>query len=89
MDDRVRSALTIYIFGALGVFLVVAPWSALWDHGTWFLLASSAAPYVRSGTFRGLVSALGILDLAVAVRETASWWALSRARVGNRAEGSS
>jgi hypothetical protein len=68
LTDPIRPALGISVFGVLGVFLAVAPWTAVWDEGTFFLLSTSAA-WVRSGWFRGTVSGLGILDLAVALRE--------------------
>jgi hypothetical protein len=77
LTDRIRPALRIYVFGVLGAFLATAPWTAVWDEGTFFLVSSSAA-WVRSGWFRGAVSGLGILDLVVAAREAALLWRLLR-----------
>ena len=81
MTDPVRPALGISVFGVLGVFLAAAPWTPVWDEGTFFLLSTSAA-WVRSGWFRGMVSGLGILDLAVALREAVRFFRVFGRRSG-------
>lgn len=70
MDPRLRSAFTAYAFGVLGVFLVFAPWSALYRN---ILMWAEADPAIggvlASGWFRGLVSGIGLIDVWVAARE--------------------
>ena len=68
MNDRFGAVLRLYAFGILGVFLLVAPWTALWDQATQMLAASASWSWVRSGWARGLASGLGALDLLAAVR---------------------
>lgn len=82
MTDRIRPALTAYVFGVLGVFLVAAPWTAIWDHGTQFLLPGGAAVWARSAWVRGAVSGLGILDLVVAAGEAGVLWRALRRESG-------
>ena len=70
MESRVHIAMSLYVFAALGVFLLAAPWSPVWDFATAALLPPSVAGgFVRSGFARGAVSGLGALDLLVAIQE--------------------
>jgi hypothetical protein len=78
LTDRIRPALAVYVFGVLGVFLAAAPWTAIWDEGTSFLLPMTAAAWARSSWVRGAVSGIGLLDLVVAAGEAAELWRLLR-----------
>lgn len=69
---RLQLALGVYLFGALGVFLTVAPWTPVWDAATFVLGDSAAAGMLRSGWARGLVTGLGAVNLMVAVADAAS-----------------
>ena len=62
------TALALYAFAALGLFLVVAPWTPVWDQATLLLLPTSVGPWATSGWVRGAVSGLGALDLVVALQ---------------------
>ena len=66
MTSRLQTALVVYVFAALGVFLVAAPWSPLWEASTAGYLPTAAGAWLRSGFVRGLVSGLGALNLAAA-----------------------
>lgn len=80
MDDRLEAAVWLYVFFALGVFLLVAPWSPLWDRAAMVLGNTEVGRWVRGGAARGAASALGLLDLFAAAAETRSLWsAISRA----------
>ena len=68
-----RSALALYAYLVLGVFLLVAPWTPVWHDATMRLLPS-IGPWIRSGWLRGLVSAVGVLDLFVALQLAAELW---------------
>lgn len=74
MVARIRLVLTVYAFGAVGVFLLVAPWSPVWDAATRWIAPTAAGELVRSGWLRGLLSGLGGLNLWVALQEGASLW---------------
>jgi hypothetical protein len=71
---RIRTALTLYVFGVLGAFLLAVPWSPLWDHATLFVAQYAFGSWVRSGWVKGLVSGVGALDLWVAVQEAGILW---------------
>ncbi len=61
-----KSSVTLYIFLVLGVFLAVAPWTPVWYEATVLLLPTRFGAPAQSGWVRGLVSAIGVLDLLVA-----------------------
>lgn len=69
MTSRLQTAFFVYVFAALGVFLVAAPWSPLWEASTVGYLPTAAGAWLRSGFVRGLVSGLGALNLAAAWSE--------------------
>ena len=71
---RIRTALVLYLFGALGLFLLAVPWTSVWDDVTAALLPQAIGDWVGSGWARGAVSGLGALDLVAAVREARSLW---------------
>ena len=60
--SRIQTALLVYVFAARGVFLVMAPWSPLWDTSTAGYLPTPIGPWLRSGFVRGFVSGLGALN---------------------------
>ncbi len=85
MTDRIRPVLAVYVFGVLGIFLAMAPWTEIWDEGLQFLLPTGALACARSGFTRGVVTGIGVLDLAVAMAEGAAFWRSVR-REGGRGE---
>ena len=74
MADSLRTALRLYVFGVIGIFLLVAPWTPVWDQATLALAPSELGGWVRSGWLRGIVSGLGTLDLIVAAAEAGLLW---------------
>jgi hypothetical protein len=72
--DRIRTALALYAFGALGMFLLAVPWTPVWDQVTRTLLPEALGGWARSGWVRGAVSGLGALDLVTAAKEARSLW---------------
>jgi hypothetical protein len=64
--SRLQTAFFVYVFAALGVFLVAAPWSPFWEASTAGYLPTALGAWLRSGFVRGLVSGLGALNLAAA-----------------------
>lgn len=67
--SRLRKALEVYAFAALGLFLIVVPWSPVWHSATAAYLPTMLGSWLRSGFARGLVSGLGALDLIAALGE--------------------
>lgn len=78
MDHRLRHAAQLYFFFIFGVFLVVAPWSLIWDHMVLSISPSGLAGVLRTGWVRGAASGLGFLDLFLAARQVAVLLARSR-----------
>ena len=72
MTSRLQTAFFVYVFAALGVFLVVAPWSPLWETSTAGYLPTPLGPWLRSGFVRGLVSGVGALNFVAAWGEARS-----------------
>ena len=79
MIARLQTAMTLYVFGALGLFLLAVPWTSVWDQVAIALLPQALGGWVRSGWVRGAVSGLGALDLAAASKEAATLWRAVRA----------
>jgi hypothetical protein len=80
----IATALALYGFGALGVFLVAAPWTPAWDHVALGLLPGPLGTWVRSGWTRGAVSGVGALDLLAAIPHAASLWRAVRMPAGDQ-----
>jgi len=74
LAERIVAALRLYAFAVLGIFLLVVPWTPLWDQAVRTLLPPPGNPWIVSGWVRGLVSALGVLNLIAAAREGAAFW---------------
>ncbi len=53
----------------VGMFLVIFPWSALWDHNFFSMLAPEWHQYWDNAYLRGAVSGLGIVDLYISLVE--------------------
>jgi hypothetical protein len=74
LESRIRRALFLYIYSVLGVFLLVAPWTPVWEQAARGLLAQPLQGWMLSGWIRGVVSGLGVLDLAVAAQYGAEFF---------------
>jgi len=66
LDPRLLAALRLYVFFVLGLFLFVSPWTPVWQRATISLLPTALGAWVQSGWLRGVVSAVGALDLLIA-----------------------
>lgn len=84
MDTRILSAFALYSFLILGAFLLVAPWTPIWEQATLSLLPTAIGEWAASGWIRGMVSAIGALDLVVAVQLAAGVLGRSRPDSGAR-----
>lgn len=72
-------ALSAYLFGVLGLFLLAAPWSGVWESFVLPFAPTTWSSLVRSGWMRGFVTGLGVLNLAVALSDgTRLWRSVSR-----------
>jgi len=69
LDPRLKSAVVLYVFFVLGMFLLFVPWTPIWDRAVVSIAPSRAMQVLSSGWVRGAVSGLGLLDLVLAVQE--------------------
>jgi hypothetical protein len=74
LRSRVGVALSLYAFGVLGLFLLVAPWTPAWTQATYALIPKPVGRWVLSGWTRGIVSGLGALDLLIAMQLGLELW---------------
>lgn len=74
MGSRIWTAIVLYAFTVFGIFLVVVPWSALWDQALLGVTAQPLRALVATGWARGAISGLGGLDLMVAAQLMAEMW---------------
>ena len=68
MDLRIRTAFILYGFAVFGLFLLVAPWTPIWDRAMLALQPTSIGGWVMTGWVRGIISGLGALDLLMALQ---------------------
>jgi hypothetical protein len=80
--SRLGAALSLYAFAVLGLFLLVTPWTAVWEQATLALVPEAARGWVLSGWFRGGISGLGLADLVVASQAGRDLWRRLLARRG-------
>jgi hypothetical protein len=66
--------MILYAFSVLGIFLLIVPWSPIWESAAIALLPESASELARAGWVRGVVSGLGALDLLVAAQVGRELW---------------
>ena len=71
---RIRSAMILYFYGVLGMFLLTVPWTPVWDQATLAFLPTSIGGWMNSGWARGAVTGLGALDLCAAAQEAGLVW---------------
>ena len=74
MEERIGKALTLYAFGVVGLFLLVTPWTGVWNQAIVGLLPTKVGQWVLSGWIRGTISGLGALNLAVASQVARELW---------------
>ena len=84
LDTRILSAFALYSFLILGVFLLVAPWTPIWEQATMSLLPTALGEWATGGWIRGMVSAIGALDLVVAAQVAGGLLGRSRPGAGTR-----
>lgn len=59
---------TLILFcGEMGVFLLVLPWSALWEYNFFLFRYPFLAPVLLDHRLRGAISGLGLVDLGLAL----------------------
>lgn len=65
--NRVLRVLVVLILFELGVFLIVLPWSTIWEQNFFMQHNPELIHVVLHPATRGIVSGLGFLDIMVAI----------------------
>jgi hypothetical protein len=74
LEAKIRTALLLYAFGVVGLFLLVTPWTGVWTHTAIALMPTRVGQWVLAGWLRGAVSGLGALNLVVASQVAFELW---------------
>jgi len=64
------TALSVISSLLVGVILVVAPWTPLWDANYLLQPYPALRPLLLSAVTRGIVSGLGVVNIVLALHET-------------------
>ena len=79
MRGRVSHLLRVTYFVAVGLVLLVAPWTTFWDHNVFVESYPLAEALLTTSIARGCVSGLGMLNLGAGLADvSALWWRGSR-----------
>ena len=80
MKDRLGTLLYLFYLFEVGLFLLVVPWSSLWDGNYFALRLAWVGELCRNPFLRGAISGLGLLHLMAAVRDSREFIQSERAR---------
>ena len=76
--NRVFAVAVILFCFEIGFFLIVVPWSSLWENNLLFFYAPGLRPLFLNYLVRAVVSGLGILDFLIGVSEVRRLFRASR-----------
>ncbi|MEW5979181.1 MAG: hypothetical protein AB1898_25580 [Acidobacteriota bacterium] len=83
MANKLLVAGFIFFCFELGFFLLIFPWSEYWENNFFLSYLPSIRELVLNNYFRGAVSGLGIVDIALGLWE-AFHFRLAVAQLGQR-----
>lgn len=69
MQDRQWYVLYVLVCLEVGVFLILVPWSAIWERNYFLQAYPMLGTIVLDPTFRGAVSGLGIANIYVVLHD--------------------
>lgn len=72
-------ALFVFYCAEMGAFLVMAPWSALWDRVLFGVPSAWVQAIYLSPFFRGAISGLGVIHILWGAHDLEEWLARKRA----------
>lgn len=71
MGDRHWFVLYVLVCLEVGIFLILAPWSLIWERNYFLQAYPALRPLVLDPVFRGAVSGLGIANVYLVLHEVA------------------
>jgi len=69
MGDRQWFVLYVLVCLEVGIFLLLVPWSAIWERNYFLQAYPSLRPIVLAPSFRGAVAGLGLANVYLGLRE--------------------
>jgi len=72
--NRVLAVAFILFCFEIGLFLMFAPWSGLWDHNFILNFAPGLRAFALNNFVRGAVSGLGVIDCLLGIAEAYGFW---------------
>jgi hypothetical protein len=72
--NRVLHVLLILLCFEIGVLLVFAPWSGLWERSFFLQRYPDLIPWLLNPYMRGLISGVGVLDILIAGGMIRRWF---------------
>ena len=77
MGDRQWFVLYVLICLEVGVFLLLVPWSVIWERNYFLQAYPALSDVVLNPMFRGAVSGLGVANVYIGLHEVIGWKARS------------
>jgi hypothetical protein len=69
MGDRQWFVLYILICLEVGIFLLLVPWSVIWERNYFLQVYPELRPILLDPTFRGAISGLGVANIYIVLHE--------------------
>lgn len=69
MGERQRFVLYVLVCLEIGIFLILVPWSVMWERNYFLEALPSLRPFMLSSILRGAVAGLGLANIYMALRE--------------------
>jgi hypothetical protein len=73
MVNKILVLVFIFFCFELGIFLIVFPWSQYWDNNFFLFHFAFLRPLILNNYFRGAVTGLGVVDLALGFLEAVNF----------------
>lgn len=85
MEDRQWFVLYVLVCLEVGFFLILVPWSAIWERNYFLEAFPNLRPVLMSPTLRGAVCGLGVANVYVGLTEILNRLRAGGARVDEQA----
>jgi hypothetical protein len=69
MRDRQWFVLYVLICLEVGIFLMLVPWSVIWERNYFLQVYPGLRPFLLDPTFRGAISGLGVANVYIVLHE--------------------
>ncbi|HXV63726.1 MAG TPA: hypothetical protein VEK15_23700 [Vicinamibacteria bacterium] len=69
MGERQHFVLYVLVCLEIGIFLILVPWSVMWERNYFLETLPALRPIMLSSVLRGAVAGLGLANIYMALRE--------------------